>query len=533
MKQYFAYIRVSTQKQGEYGSSLGQQRAAIEGHAQRHGLSIIEWIEERETAAKRGRSGFTAMLAQLRAGLVHGVIIHKIDRSARNLKDWADLGELIDHGIEVHFANESLDLQSRGGRLSADIQAVVAADYIRNLRDEVRKGFYGRLKQGVLPLPAPVGYCDEGRGNPKSIDPVMGPLVRQAFELYATGGFTLATLVAELERRGLRNRVGKPLNLNMVSRLLNNPFYIGVIHIRRTNERFEGKHKALIQKSLFDRVQARLAGKVRHKGLKHEVLYRRAFHCARCNRVLIPERQKGHTYYRCHEQACKGTSLREEVLTESIENALSVVRMTPSELLVLEAHIIARDASSADEHAEELKATTLRLAQLEERDRRLVDARIDGVLDRASYETRKKTLLDEKLSVRERLAYIEAGKGRKSDQLRQKLELLQMASDQGESAKVLDKLYFLRRMTSNLRVAGKSVVIAWDLAFQMLANRVREDYGPPYRDASRTGRMHELTLRFMDVDIAWEESSRDTRMSPEQTLPRHEVQLTNNSSTVN
>jgi site-specific DNA recombinase len=70
-------------------------------------------------------------------------------RSARNLKDWADLGELIDSDLEVHFANESLDLHSRGGRLSADIQAVVAADYIRNLREERIKGFYGRLKQGL------------------------------------------------------------------------------------------------------------------------------------------------------------------------------------------------------------------------------------------------------------------------------------------------------------------------------------------------------------------------------------------------
>jgi len=57
------------------------------------------------------------------------------------LRDWADLGELIDAGVEVHFATESLDLHTRGGRLSADIQAVVAADYIRNLREETRKGF--------------------------------------------------------------------------------------------------------------------------------------------------------------------------------------------------------------------------------------------------------------------------------------------------------------------------------------------------------------------------------------------------------
>lgn len=117
------------------------------------------------------------MLKLLRNGKAAGVVIHKIDRSARNLKDWADLGELIDQGIEVHFANESLDLNSRGGRLSADIQAVVAADYIRNLREEAKKGIYGRLKQGFYPMRAPIGYLDNGAAKPKTIDPVRGPLV--------------------------------------------------------------------------------------------------------------------------------------------------------------------------------------------------------------------------------------------------------------------------------------------------------------------------------------------------------------------
>ena len=109
-------------------------RDAIQRHAQRYSLDIADWFEERETAAKRGRRIFNRMMKLLKQGKADGAIIHKIDRSARNLKDWADLGELIDEGIEVHFANESLDLQTRGGRLSADIQAVVAADYIRNPR---------------------------------------------------------------------------------------------------------------------------------------------------------------------------------------------------------------------------------------------------------------------------------------------------------------------------------------------------------------------------------------------------------------
>ncbi len=125
MKKYVAYIRVSTQKQGQTGVSLQEQRAAIERYAEINRLQIETWYEERETAAKRGRPIFTQMLEQVERSSISGIILHKIDRGARNLRDWADLGGLVDKGIEVHSANESLDLHSRGGRLSADIQAVI------------------------------------------------------------------------------------------------------------------------------------------------------------------------------------------------------------------------------------------------------------------------------------------------------------------------------------------------------------------------------------------------------------------------
>ena len=153
MKQYFAYVRVSTAKQGE-GVSLEAQQDAIAAYAAKHGLSVAEWFEEKETAAKCGRPVFNAMVKQLRAGKARGIIMHKIDRSARNFADWAKIGDLSDAGIDVHFATESLDFRSRGGRLSADIQAVIAADYIRNLREETLKGIRGRLKQGLYPFGA-------------------------------------------------------------------------------------------------------------------------------------------------------------------------------------------------------------------------------------------------------------------------------------------------------------------------------------------------------------------------------------------
>jgi site-specific DNA recombinase len=240
VNKYFAYIRVSTTRQGEHGVSLQAQREAIERYAGKNGLEICQWFEEQETAAKRGRPQFTQMLRLLQKRKAAGVIIHKIDRSARNLKDWADLGELIDSGIMIHFANESLDLTSRGGRLSADLQAVVAADFIRNLREETKKGFYGRLKQGFYPMQAPLGYLDSGSGKVKVVDPVRGPLIKRAFELYATGKYGQVSLGEELYRLGLRSRSGRKLDKNFLGRMLKNRFYMGIIHIKKANETFLG-----------------------------------------------------------------------------------------------------------------------------------------------------------------------------------------------------------------------------------------------------------------------------------------------------
>lgn len=53
MKIVFAYTRVSTVRQGTTGSSLTEQKAAIEQYASQNSLSIKAWFEEQETAAKQ------------------------------------------------------------------------------------------------------------------------------------------------------------------------------------------------------------------------------------------------------------------------------------------------------------------------------------------------------------------------------------------------------------------------------------------------------------------------------------------------
>lgn len=486
MKQFFAYIRVSTSKQGEKGVSLQEQRDAINRYAQRYGLSIAQWFEERETAAKRGRPVFSDMLKLLRKGKVQGVIIHKIDRSARNLKDWADLGELIDAGIEVHFANESLDLNTRGGRLSADIQAVVAADYIRNLREETKKGFYGRLKQGIYPLPAPIGYLDQGKGKPKEPDPVVAPLVAETFELYAGGQYSLKRLIEEMHRRGLRNRRGDRLSLSGISTLLNNPFYMGMIRIEKTRELFPGSHRPLVSKALFDRVQRILRGKTNDRLSRHGFCFRRMVRCKSCSYSLIGELQKGHVYYRCHTPRCPTKTIRAELVEEAILTRFEPLQLSADEVHYAQEWIRKQQAKAELWRDRELQACRLRFDQVRNRLGRLTDAFVDGLLEQRLFEERKNALLLEERDLQERLGGLERGNEDVLKKLEEFLELAKSALLTYKLALPEEKRPLVQQMTSNLKASEKNVDVELKLPFRLIAERPKTSCGAPYRDVPRT-----------------------------------------------
>jgi site-specific DNA recombinase len=486
MKDFYGYVRVSTAKQGEKGVSLQEQRDAIERHAQRNGLRISEWFEERETAAKRGRPIFNKMLKLLNNGNGDGVIIHKIDRSARNLKDWADLGDIIDQGIEVYFANESLDLHSRGGRLSADIQAVVAADFIRNLREETRKGLYGRIKQGLYPLPAPLGYLDMGKGKPKERDPAKAPLVRKAFELYATARYNLHGLVDEMYRLGLRNRKGGKITLNGFSILLNNPFYIGLIRVRRTNEIFPGSHEPLIPKSIFDRVQRILNGKTNTRVQKHDFLFRRLLKCKHCGYSLIGEIKKGYTYYRCHTKHCPTTCIREEKIEEEALLKFSRLQFSEEEIAYLKEHTGKLKENWGNELENQVSTLALRLSQGQERLVRLTDAYIDKVIDKDIFEERKAALLMERKDLEQTMNQLKTGVLSIPDRLTEFLELAGSAYLSYKTGFTEEKRDLLKILTSNREVDGKNVELRLAIPFEEVANRYKHSSGVPYRDTPRT-----------------------------------------------
>lgn len=485
-KCYFSYVRVSTQRQGQHGTSLTEQKSAIERYARKFNLSINKSFEERETAAKSGRPVFKEMVNALRKGKASGVIIHKIDRSARNLRDWADLQSLTDSGIEIHFAAESLDLNSRGGRLSADIQAVVASDYIRNLREETIKGIYGRLKQGIYPFPAVIGYLDAGKGQPKKVDAVKAPLIRQAFEFYATGRWGLIALSDEMYRRGLRNKRGTKVTVNGLATILHNPFYIGLIKIVKTGEMFAGKHQPVIPKYLFDRVQAVFEGKNIKKTERHFFVFRRQVYCAKCRNLYIAEKQKGAVYYRCHTRNCTRGTVKEAVLEKEALKLMRKLRLNDLEYRYFKNE--SQKTSQNTEAAIEAGYRRLELLkdQIESRLSKLADAYVDGVFDKQTYTMKKNELLKEEQSVREQITNLRQNIEQSAKKMEEFLELLNCAYLTYKWGEPEEKHELVKSVFSNCEINEKNVLLKPYLPFQLMAERQCITAGSPYREAART-----------------------------------------------
>ena len=492
MGTYFAYARVSTPRQGEKGVSLTEQREAIERYARSHGLQISRWFEERESASQQGRPEFAEMLRLLRRGTAQGVIIHKIDRSARNLEDWADVGKLVDAGVEIHFATENLDLRTVAGRLSADIQAVVAAHYSRNLREEVKKGIYGRLKQGFYPFRAPLGYLDQGAAKAKIPDPVSAPLVKEAFGLYASGRFSLPELAREMYARGLRNRTGRPVTVNGIVTVLKNPFYIGLMRIRRTGELYGANHEPLITADVFETVQDLLAGKKVDRVERHLFTFSRVARCASCGYSLIGERRKGHTYYRCHNRPfknppiCPPTTVREEDLDAAVLAALEVVDLTAEEVEIAEAVLASKRTESESHRAAAIHGLNLQRDAIQKRLGRIADLLIDRAIDNALAAKKQAELLIERSRIEEKLTDAKKGPARAIEEITRTVGLAKNPSMLYKTASPHQKRHLVKTLLSDVAVRRKNIAITLALPFRIIAGREKRTRGGPYRGSCRT-----------------------------------------------
>jgi len=257
------------------------------------------------------------MLGELAERAVSVVVVHKLDRFARNVGDHiAVRARLNTLNVQLRSVTESID-DSASGKFMENVIASMAELYSANLGQETRKGMLQKARSGLWPSVAPIGYRNVRADTSRKaesllhVDPETAPFVSQTFELYATGKWSLTALSNEMARRGLRTRRGEPLSRSKFATMLKNPIYVGVV--RWADVEIPGKHEPLVSQAVFDEVQRAMAGhdKAAPRLRKHHHYLKGTLRCATCESHMGTMVAKGHEYFFCLGRHRKRTTCSE------------------------------------------------------------------------------------------------------------------------------------------------------------------------------------------------------------------------------
>jgi site-specific DNA recombinase len=216
-----AYLRVSTDKQADRGVSLDAQRAKVAAYAELYDLALVDVIVDAGVSAKTlDRPGLVRALGMLRRGEADALLVVKLDRLTRSVRD---LGEL----VEKHFApgkaallsvGEQIDTRSAAGRLVLNVLASVSqwereAIGERTAAAMQHKAACGEFTGGE----APYGWRVEG----DRLEPVHNEqrVIAEARRLRGAG-LSLRAVARELDAAGLRSRVGRSFAAAQIQRML-------------------------------------------------------------------------------------------------------------------------------------------------------------------------------------------------------------------------------------------------------------------------------------------------------------------------
>jgi len=300
------YVRVSSAPQEEEGYSLDAQKQHGADYAQSKGLEIVRVWTGTESAWKLDREQFRELIdyAEHHPEVRH-IIFDVPDRMTRNDFDKLKILKLTkEHDKRIHFARTGKVLDKNSGSddlFMLDIEVAVAKKMSEDISRKAIMGLNEKARQGDYPGPAPVGYMNKGDRERKwiEIERTQSKYVARAFELMATGNYSLSTLVDKLQDDGFRSKNGNRIYKSTLQHILRNPIYYGAF--RWNGMLYQGNHEAVVAKSLFERVQMILSGSWNfNRPRTHKFAFNNLMECAYCGCKVLGERVKEkYIYYHC------------------------------------------------------------------------------------------------------------------------------------------------------------------------------------------------------------------------------------------
>lgn len=325
--------RVSTKEQEDQGHSLPAQIRKLKEYAGKHSFKVVEEFSFSESAGSKIRKKFEEVLKYLKQHKdVKVLLCENVDRLTRNFKDAVDIDEMRkNNGLEVHFVQDGffINAQATGNQMFMwEAKVFLAKQYLNRLSDDVNRSIEEKLEKLEWPERAPIGYKNITTDNERKdiiIDPERGYHIKKAFELYATGSYSVPQIAKIIEADGLRNR--SPYNsvvpYSQLDLILKNPFYYGEFIYR--GEVWSHRYEPLIEKWLFEKCNSVRNGRSNTliKYASKPFAFRGLIRCAACDCMVGKDPKKGINYCICNQ--FKGKHGAERVTEEDLIDQVKVV----------------------------------------------------------------------------------------------------------------------------------------------------------------------------------------------------------------
>ena len=177
------------------------------------------------STAKRER--FNEMIEDGKLGLFDLVITKEVSRFARNTLDSIRFTrELLSNGVAVYFQSDNINTLDEDSELRLTIMSSMAQDESRKISNRVRFGHHQAIKNGtVLGTNNMFGYTK--KDGKLMIDEEQAEFIRELFEMYATGKFSMKQMEKHFYQKGIRNSKGNKLSHSTMGNIIRNPKYKG------------------------------------------------------------------------------------------------------------------------------------------------------------------------------------------------------------------------------------------------------------------------------------------------------------------
>ncbi|MBR2100142.1 MAG: recombinase family protein [Eubacterium sp.] len=173
------------------------------------------------------REHFNEMIEDAKAGMFDMIITKEVSRFARNTLDSIRFTrELLSSGVVVFFQNDNINTLDDDSELRLTIMSSMAQDESRKISSRVRFGHQQAIKKGtVLGTDNMYGYIK--KDGKLTVNESEAWFVRELFEMYATGRFSMKQLEKHFYNKGVRNSRGNMLSHSTMSNIIRNPKYKG------------------------------------------------------------------------------------------------------------------------------------------------------------------------------------------------------------------------------------------------------------------------------------------------------------------